>query len=351
MSTELIVLVPGIATFARDEQREAFVDGLIKTAEKVIVEKVEDGTAPTAAVRLRLTRGAETAVADLYEAYWNDLVPSLAAAPSVKQKMVRGVSLFSYWFFSKIWLGGVWHRKYLTIGLTTSALALILWYLGVVGLFLEATLAERTAGPEAGWWVAAGHTLLDTISGWQLWAGATLFMALVPVPVLIDIIDFSKRFLTNEVSGERPIGLRVQVRSRLRQQLVDALGREQYSRLTVVAHSFGTVAAVDLLADLPLPAGMRFRLVTLGSPLEILAQKAPWLRDEVDGCAGRPELEAWHDLTIDSDWFATGIPLPDLPNCRAERIPAEGTFVDHLLARTHSRYFDHQMAVAAVVER
>jgi len=318
----------------------------LQTTERGRAERASDETTPTAATRLRLSQAGETRVVDVYEAYWNDLVPSLAAQSSLRLKVVRGLSLVGYWVFSRVWMGGLMRRKYLTFGVVTSAAAMIAWYLGVVGLFLEALVEEPPVFLQA---VPGVVPVLDALSGWQLWAGATLFMALLPVPRLVDMIDFSKRYLTNEVTGARGVGLRVQLRHRVRQQILDAVEREEYSRLTLVGHSFGSVVAVDLLADLELPANLPLRLVTLGSPLRIFGQKAPWLYEEVDKCARRPGLESWKDVTIDSDWFATGIPLPDLAACSSRRVPAEGTFVDHLQARTHARYFDNQAAVEAIV--
>lgn len=342
-SRELIVLIPGLARIARQHQRELFVSGMVATAERPLLRRVDEPDVPPAAVRLR----ADEREIDVYEAYWNDLVPSMAHA-GVRAKIARGTSLLIYWGFSRIWRG-MGRRKYLTLGLLASAVALLAWYYGTAALFLDAVLVDPQSSGAVRGSASFVRQVLDTIAGWEVWLGASLLMGIIPVPVLIDIMDFSKRFLTNEISDEAGLGLRSQIRNRVREQLLAALDCEDYSRLTVVGHSFGTVVAVDLLADLPLSKALRIRFVTLGSPIDLLTSRASWLNDEVERCARRPDLEAWLDVSSGGDWFASGTELPETRNFHALTVPAQGTFIDIVTGRTHARYFDNPEAVSAVL--
>lgn len=66
----------------------------------------------------------------------------------------------------------------------------------------------------------------------------------------------------------------------------------------LLAHSFGTLPAVDLLVELAVqPALERVTLVTWGSPAAVMACRAPWLVErlqETRRLAGRLRwIDAW----------------------------------------------------------
>ena len=143
--------------------------------------------------------------------------------------------------------------------------------------------------------------------------------------------------------------MRHEIVKRVRHQLQDALDREDYTSVTVVGHSFGTVVAVDLLADLP-PQETRFRLITLGALVELLAKRAPWLDQEVKRLVERPDLVEWIDVISSSDWFASGSGAPPKGRWREVKTVSRGTFVDKLAARTHASYFDNQKAVRVILD-
>ena len=89
----------------------------------------------------------------------------------------------------------------------------------------------------------------------------------------------------NEVSGDRRtdpqgLGLRIQIRSRVREQILAAIEKGNYDRVTVLGHSFGTIVATDVFPDLPV-SSRAMRFVTIGSPIELL-KRAQWLEKEVE---------------------------------------------------------------------
>src|SRR5262245_1891638 len=122
---ELIVLVPGSARVARGSQRERFIRGIVETSERPIVDRDEAGETSPIAVRLNATSAEGVRRLDVVEAYWNDLAPSLQNT-GPRAKLSRGTSLIFYWGISNIWKGFA-KRRYLTIGLVASAIALVTW--------------------------------------------------------------------------------------------------------------------------------------------------------------------------------------------------------------------------------
>lgn len=345
---ELLVLVPGAGRVTRGWQRERLVRGLSAAVEGQFLDRLEGPDSPPHAIRLKVTEGQNERVIDVVETYWNDLMPSLAQSDA-RVRFASATSLIFYWTFSGIWKG-VFRRMYLTIGMVGSGVALVVWYYGIVALFLQAVRHSETAPAVLRDTATSIGQVLDFAAGWEVWALATAAMGVIPVNLLVEIMDFSKRFLSNERIGDSAVGVRVQVRHRVMEQVRAALAAAPYQKLIVVGHSFGCLVAVDLLADLPLPSGLQVRLVTVGSSIELLSNKDPWPLEEVAKCINRPEVRAWVDVVADRDWFASGTPMPQASEkFRIEPVPKRGTFLDALMSRTHGMYFDAEGTLRAVL--
>ena len=347
VTRELIVLVPGSARLARGSQRDRLVKGMVTTIERVKVDRVETSDVPAGVTRLHASSGPVTRAIDIVEAYWNDLVPSPEAA-GVRARFVRGSSLVVYWGFSGVWRG-FQNRKYLTLGLIGGGLSLLTWYYGTVVMFVQALLSDQTAGPVVSSVLSPVMPVVTAIGTWKVWALATLVMGLLPVNVLVGVMDLTKRYLTNERPAGEGTGLRNEIRRRVKEQIDAALAAGPYDRLTVVGHSFGAVVAADVLADLPVKAP-HLRVVTLGSPIELLARRERWLADEVRKCLERPDLAMWVDICAADDWFASGSDLPDGGRTRVVELPLRGSVVDRLSGRTHRGYFDVDEVVNVLVD-
>ena len=343
---ELMVLVPGAARMARGSQRERLIKGMIATSERSEVTQVQADDVPAAAVRLKVTGGPVSHEVDVVEAYWNDLAPTLEKA-SMPARVVRGTSLIAYWAFSGVWKGFL-NRKYLTLGMMAAGIALLTWYYGTVAMFLQALAGDQTANPTIKRLVEPFLPLFNTIGTWKVWVVASAFMAVIPVAVLVEMLDLTKRYMTNERAEPEGPPVRVQIRARVKEQIAAALKAGAYQRLTIVGHSFGAIVALDVLADLPVSTPVRF--VTIGSPIELVKRRAPWIGDEVTKCLARPDVITWIDICSEGDWFASGSDLPEGTKTRSMRVPIEGTFVDLVYGRTHSRYFDRDEVVGTLVE-
>lgn len=344
MSRELIILVPGLIRVSRSVQLSRFVDGLKAASERLPLEEIADDTVPHGARRLRGARCGEEVEIDVQEAYWNDLVPSLTQE-SLRTKVVRGLSLLWYWTLSPVWIGFL-NRKYLTFGLTLSITAVLAWYLSTLVLLIEAVgnnPPEVLAGV-----MPALKAAVAKVGGWRFWVFASALVGILPIAILVDISDFAKRYVANESAAPGRPAVRLEIVKQVRDQVLYALEREDYSLVTVVGHSFGTVVAVDLLADLP-SQGLPLRVVTMGSPIELLARRASWLDKDVLALAKRSDLDEWVDVNSPSDWFASGAGAPQSERFRKAPVESFGTFIDKLAAQVHASYFDNQGAVREVL--
>ncbi|MCO1335141.1 hypothetical protein MO867_12445 [Microbulbifer sp. OS29] len=341
MKRSLIMLVPGLTRVTSAAQLSEFTEGLIAASERIPLTSISDPTIPAGVQRLRVTSGSDAQELDLVEAYWNDLVPSITQQ-SLKTRLARGFSLIWFWLANlHIWRG-VLKRKYLTFGLTLSALAFIVWYIGTIILFIEAI--DPASGSPFYSIIQQLKQGVEYIGGWRIWVIATAIVAIMPVSLLVDVSDFCKRYLTNEPAAKGKPAVRFEIIRRVREQLENSLKMGEYDSVTIVGHSFGSVVAVDLFADLP-PIGMPVRILTMGSLIEVLGKQASWLQKEVEHLSLRKDLVEWIDIKSHADWFASGSAVPPLQHCHERIIGSYGTFPDKLAARVHSRYFDNQEAV------
>lgn len=341
MNRSLILLIPGLTRVTSTAQLSELTEGLIAASERMPLTPIADPSVPPGVNRLRVSSSRHSLELDLAEAYWNDLVPSITQQ-TLKTRLARGFSLIWFWLANlHIWKG-VLRRKYLTFGLTLSALAFIVWYLGTIILFVEAI--EPAADNPLFPLVEKLKHSVECIGGWRIWAVATAVVALMPVSLLVDISDFCKRYLTNEPASRGKPAVRYEIIRRVREQLESCLAQEEYQSVTIVGHSFGSVVTVDLFADLP-PVGIPVRILTMGSLIEVLGKQAPWLQNEVLELSQRQDLIEWIDIKSHSDWFASGSAVPEAHHCYERIIGSYGTFPDKLAARVHSRYFDNQEAV------
>ncbi|MEQ8331013.1 MAG: hypothetical protein RH859_11190 [Longimicrobiales bacterium] len=344
MTNEAIILVPGLPRAAVSEQLHVFARGLVGVSERMPLREVEAPDGADDAVRLEGRRGGADVRIDVYEAYWNDLVPSLTRA-SLGVRVVRGLSLAWYWVASGVWWGSL-RRKYLTFGLALSVVAFLAWYLGILVLFVEALAADPPsflAGVMPGL-----EEAVDRIGGLGFWAVASALVGVLPLALLVDLSDFTKRYMSDEPSAPDTPPLRSVIQERIRGRVRRAVAAGTYDRVTIVGHSFGAVVAADYLADAP-PSGVPVRLITMGSLLEVLARRAPWLKADMDRLARRPDLEEWVDIRIVSDWFASGARLEGQPGPRTVEVRSDETFVDKAAARVHARYFGNQETVREVL--
>jgi hypothetical protein len=98
-----------------------------------------------------------------------------------------------------------------------------------------------------------------------------------------------------------------EVRASLVQQILEAVALQPTDDgpVILVAHSLGSVIALDLLQDLP--PGMRIdRFVTLGSPLGLITSLPGPLAESMVPNARRTVEIPWHDLAAEGDVLSTG---------------------------------------------
>jgi len=312
-----IVLIPGVRREERTFRRDALINNLehVESFPLSRGEAVEvTGEAGVRLIARPLRSGAapQGPELDVFEAYWADMVPDQAEL-SPWQKLGNGLDLLAYWLFSwRAWRAFAVSR-YITIGLMAGGVLLVLWYVALALLVADtvtkdpALTANLRELPVVGGVLEMFLAGADMVGHWYWWAAIAFVLSVVRVDGLVQLAHFAKDYLENR-PDETEVGLRDRMRERVRATLENVL-QAGYDEVFVVAHSFGSVIAVDLLADWPHRDDFaRLRLVTLGSPIAVLGYRSKWLDAERRQLLARRELEVWFDFHAPTDWLCTAVP-------------------------------------------
>jgi hypothetical protein len=261
------------------------------------------------------------------------------------QKLGSGLDMLAYWLFSwRTWRAFAVSR-FITLGLMAGGLLLVLWYVALALVVADAVTKDVTLTAEIADLPVIGNLLqmflaaAKMIGHWYWWALIAFVLSIVPVDALVQLARFAKDYLENR-PDETEVGLRDRMRNRVRTTLANVL-EAGYDEVFVVAHSFASVLAIDLLADWPHGEDFdRLKLVTLGSPIAVLGYRSRWLDAERAQLLRRPELDTWIDFHADTDWLCTAIPgHADRYGEMSRKLDFEAPLRQMLTGQTHLLYY------------
>ncbi|MGI6454718.1 MAG: hypothetical protein ACOX5R_03745 [bacterium] len=312
-----IVLIPGIKREEKFARREALVKNLL-TIESYPLERVgEIEIAGESGQRLKAKSPRDPNLPhapdiDVFEAYWADMTPNQVDT-TPWQKLLNGLRLLIYWQAWPFWKA-CGNSFYITLGLITGGLLLVLWYLSLVLLVADAISQDpmireyADQAPLVGTLLQGFLKLTSLIGNWELWALTAICLAFVPVDELVQIARFIKDYFEDKPDRDE-VGLRARVKTRVRSTLTNVL-KESYDEVFIVSHSFGTIIAIDILADWhEMNDFNRIVFFTLGSPFAVMRYRWGELNGEIkklqQKCQSRP---CWFDFYSNSDWLCTAIP-------------------------------------------
>ena len=289
---------------------------------------------------------------DIYEIYWRDLVDDLSDK-SIRYRVFRGVYLLFYWIFASSKIGRISRAFFIQV--------LVILFLMVAWEYSTVTIALTAIGsnPNAlGFQLPTELTttlgeLGKTFGGWPIWLIASGVLSILPVStdVLVNLLDFLVRYAEDDT--ERGVSIRDRLRLRLASVLDDVLVEDRYDKITILAHSLGSVIAVDLLADYKCPNAKKIGFITLGSPLKSLASISNWISKEVPKCLHSKSVESWHDFYSHQDWLCTKVPLSsDVENGKfqATAISLNVPFIKQLNGESHIAYFSDKSVLEKIIE-
>ncbi|MFC6633332.1 alpha/beta hydrolase [Microbulbifer taiwanensis] len=348
MKKELILFVPGMAVEHRGQYLDMLHDGLKSyCADHGLNYQSAEVAATDGSSAKFIDLPDEGRRLEMQEVYWSDLVPLLSQL-SVFGKIIRGAELLLFWLRSKRLWQVVRQAKYMTVSMLLTVALVLFWYSTALLAGLEAVASK----PQLfGIPVNLGRLgeLIERIPGWQLWAVFSGLLILLPTTLVLDISYGTKAYLQNLN------GLSQKVKARLARAISCVEDNQDYERITLVAHSFGTVVAAEALADYAGPAADKIRLITLGGPLLVMGARAPRIEEAARSLIGGMQgddrrLNSWLDFYSHQDWLCTvSVSGVTQPGYEAKPLESKVSMTDKYSGKSHQLYFQDYDVMKAIL--
>ena len=296
---------------------------------------------------------------DIFEAFWADMIPSVGESGPWK-KLINGLDLLIYWMCNRNIWGALRISPAISLGLIAGGLLMVLWYVSIVLIVVEAI--AQTGLPKdlqniqlAKDIFSAIKSIADHVYGLEIWAVTAAFLAFIKADEVVGLSRFIQEYFENRIISADEDTRQVGLKDRLRERIIATLERVMagpYDDVIIVAHSFGTVIAVDALREWPHDADFnRLKLVTLGSPLAVMSHRSPWLKGELDALLAEGRLKSWDDYHSGTDWLCS--PVPGHANTfsgHSHALDFEAPFRERITGRTHLLYYRDQTVLTALAE-
>jgi hypothetical protein len=296
---------------------------------------------------LRTGENSQRIDLDLFEAYWADMLPENNEL-GPWGKLANGLELLLYWpFYWRNWLA-LRHSIILSGSMFSSSAILVFWYVALTLLVTTTLQNDPSLIPselmQIDWFNELWDKFLfitEWIRNWSVWIIIAFVFSFVPVDHAVKLAKWVKDYLENTLD-ENSIGLRDRIRKRVRDTLECVLRERKYDEVWIVAHSFGSIIGIDILANWPHSEDFkRLRFMTMGSPVAALRYRSRWLEDQLKQLLENKDLTVWHDFFSRSDWMCSPIPdHKDIFKKQAHLLKFEAPLPAKLMGRTHMYYYN-----------
>ncbi len=332
----LILFFAGMGERKRDIYLDELVNGMINTLGDGELHVVLNHSSVGRRELTVQVPGRPKKIVQIHAVFWGDLVPSLSEF-SLPLRAAHGLLLLQFWLNRRLFVlpADMQELRLLRRWIATGAVLLLLWYIASLLLLLQAygTDVVNAISDHVG---AFGPAIKLTIGAAALLAGWKLFSQGVDVAYAI------KAYIQDARS----------VRERIRRRALSVLIRElrdtQGQQVTILAHSFGTVVAVEALAHLPKTVPC-FDLITIGSPLQLVVYRDPKFLEIIRRCQEHTKLHCWRDFYASLDAFCTRVPADESQRFQRSEIDLGMSAVEGAMGQAHDRYFSDLRVIGAIL--
>ena len=235
-SREAVIFVHGYDVKEKGGYLNFFTDALTKCARKKSVSvEGEANIQNVSGKRLNVNHGHESKSVDVFEAYWADYIKPLSKE-DVKTKVVRGFQLIVYWLSSKHWKS-MRQSKYMKTSIFLSQLSLLFWYSSTLALAVSVIGSNDILEKQLPDYY---KNYAGTVETWAsiTWIAMASIMKFLPIRAGIDVTEFVRSYLQKDLVNNK-LRLNIYLQNRVWEICQKILNDDKYSKVTIVAHSFG----------------------------------------------------------------------------------------------------------------
>ena len=343
---EAIILIPGLRRLKRGEELSRLIDGLKGAVDRIDFSESGDAEIPgVSGKRLQccFRDTNEEKELDIYECFYGDLVSKLEEETPFG-KMQQGALLILYWTFSGIWKA-LRRNTYLSLSVIFTAIAILLWYMGVLVVGFTAigklsfdpqnAIMQKAAELIGGWG--------EWMTRWDVWIAIGAILTFLGIGKLANLSHFVRLYLEDTE-------LRSKVRGRVIEVLYRTVTSKRYARVTLLAHSFGAVIGVDVMADFSNGEQTDVRFFAIGSPLGVLSDLKPWVKSELNKCEENQDINSWMDFYSTTDYMCSHIKLDNtVYPFESKNLEKMGAWLKRITGETHLAYFFREEVISGLV--
>jgi hypothetical protein len=359
MTREALIVIPGFDAKEFGFALNRTIDSINNQQSIADVSKIPTPENPNMQ-RLELTfyNSEEKKQIDLYEVFWGDIIEKNSSQEiTVWRKVIFGLELMFFWFFSPIWKAA-YKNKWMFTGIAFSGIIITFWYISILGVFISALdsteslnelkeiFMEKVPNEEKmrmGLSVEELPRLISVLFT-EIFLIAGLVIGLFPtvMSLILRVSGFSMRFIKSQM-------VRDDVKNRVQFQM-HAIQKDQYDRITFFAHSLGVISALDFLSNYHSIHDNKIRLITIGSPVSFLANKAKVLSENAEAVKNNPIVVEWADYFSKEDWLCSYESLGN-PGDRifSQQLSVDSSWLRRMSTAPHLSYFNHSVVVEKLI--
>lgn len=359
MTKEALIVIPGFDAKELGFALNRTIDSINSQQSIADVSKIPTPEDPNMQ-RLEITfyNTDEKKQIDIYEVFWGDIIEKNSSQElTVWKKVVFGLELMFFWFFSPIWKAAL-KNKWMFTGIAFSGIIITFWYISILGVFISALdstealnqikemFIEKLPDEEAMRMGLSVQELPRLISVFVtevfLLAGVVIGLFPTLLSLILRVSGFSMRFIKSQM-------VRDDVKNRVQFQM-NSIHKDKYDRVTFFAHSLGVIPTLDFLASYDSVHDNKIRLITIGSPVSFLANKAKVFLKDAEAVQKNPKVVEWADYFSKSDWLCSYKSLGE-PGDRifSQRIHMDSSWLNKMSTAPHLAYFNHSIVIEKLI--
>jgi len=260
----------------------------------------------------RKADGSQNKHLHLYELFWGDTIDKITDL-GIRNQIGRGFSLIIYWICTPFLKA---RNRYIALGGSFAALGMLIWWYGLVitalGIAIPLTNGEERSisdffaelSSKGGFW---SYPLWVIQYATSVYMGLAAMILTTPMTTaiesIVNILHFCQRYMFEE-------NLRHRIWKRLNFLITELDATNQYSRITVLSHSFGTVIHVNWMADYKGNCNTLLRHITMGGPLAVMALRSKVILNDMIRALSNSYIKSqeWTDFYSKYDWMCTEMP-------------------------------------------